>query len=935
MLSASFLQASGIVPSFRALRMALVVSLSFVFGLLVLPYCSRVPSFQGAAATTYLKQEGLYNSLAKSVEAAQYTVRPVEAALRQAGAPQYAAHNPAQSLCASFTSAGLELQGISDARGSWRTAWRLRSIGYGRRQTEVGPAELVAEGTRIDLRHEGGVTEWYINGAAGLEQGFMLSRPPGQRRAGERLRLTLAVEGDLRARAEGDQLELARADGTALLRYSHLEVSDGRGHKLPAEMGVSADGSEQSVWMELDDTAAVWPVTIDPTFTQQAYLKASNIDAGDFFGWSVAISGNTAVVGAPRESSNGSSQSDNSLFESGAAYIFVRSGGAWIQQAYLKASNADASDNFGWSVGISSDTVVVGAPLESGNGSSQSDNSLLESGAAYVFVRSAGVWIQQAYLKASNLGAFDEFGASVGISGDTVVVGGLHEAAYVFVRSGGAWIQQAYLKASNPDVGDFFGSSVAISGDTVVVGAPLESGNGSSQSDNSLDFSGAVYVFVRTGAAWTQQAYLKASNLDAHDGFGASVGISGDTVVVGAPGESSNGSSQSDNSLSASGAAYVFVRSGSSWSQQAYLKASNAGTGDQFGGSITISGDTTVVGASLEAGNGGSQNDNSLVNAGAAYVFVRSGGAWGQQSYLKASNPGAFDVFGASVGVSGDTVVVGAFGEASNGNSQSDNSVQGAGAAYVFVPNTPPTITPSPVIRQQGTSASAQIAVVHDAEDLAGTLAVTVQSVNPSNGVTISSILNNAGNVTASVAASCAASNASFTLRVTDSAGAYAEGTLNVTVTPTAPAVSASVGTSSLWPPNGDLVNIGLMASTTGNCAPTMSVKVYSNEDDQTPESGNSPDAKNIAPGTLRLRSERTGSGDGRVYLIIVQATDSGGHTAYAAATVVVPHGQDDASIQAVNAAAASAKSYALSHGGTAPPGYSVVGDGPVIGPKQ
>jgi hypothetical protein len=422
-------------------------------------------------------------------------------------------------------------------------------------------------------------------------------------------------------------------------------------------------------------------VTADP-IAQQAYLKASNPDAEDVFGFSVAISGDTVVVGAPFEDSNAKGvngdQSDNSGLNAGAAYVYVRNGTNWTQQAYLKASNTGTwGAVFGWSVGISGDTVVVGAFGESSNATGVNGNQ-------------------------SNTNSVDA------------------GAAYVFVRKGTNWSQQAYLKASNTkprnsDAGNaaWFGTSVAVSGDTIVVGAYMEDSNATgvngNQSNHSAPNAGAAYVFARNGTNWTQQAYLKASNSGAGDHFGVSVAVSGDTVVVGAYEEASNATgvdgNQSDNSAPEAGAAYVFVRSGTNWSQQSYLKASNTHGllpgdvfGDRFGSSVAVSGDTIVVGAFGEDSNAtgvnGDQSDTSDPNAGAAYVFVRSGTTWTQQAYLKASNTDAGDTFGASVGVSGDTVVVGAAlggsrGEASNAtgvnSDQSDDSAPGAGAAYVFV----------------------------------------------------------------------------------------------------------------------------------------------------------------------------------------------------------------------------------------------------------
>jgi LPXTG-site transpeptidase (sortase) family protein len=239
-----------------------------------------------------------------------------------------------------------------------------------------------------------------------------------------------------------------------------------------------------------------------------------------------------------------------------------------------------------------------------------------------------------------------------------------------------------------------------VSGNTVVVGAVYEDSNATgvngNQADNSMESSGAAYVFTRSGTTWSQQAYLKPSNTGAMDGFGHSVAISGNTVVVGAPGEDSDATgvngNQANDSMNGSGAAYVFTRSGTTWSQQAYLKPLNTGANDYFGVSVAVSGDTVVVGTSYEASNATGVNgngfDNSMNQAGAAYVFTRSGTTWSQQAYLKASNTETSDQFGYSVAVSGDTVVVGAINEDSNATgvngNQANNSMESSGAAYVF-----------------------------------------------------------------------------------------------------------------------------------------------------------------------------------------------------------------------------------------------------------
>ncbi len=464
------------------------------------------------------------------------------------------------------------------------------------------------------------------------------------------------------------------------------------------------------------------------TRNRSDYLKASNTDTYDRFGCSVSLSGDTLAIGAILERSNSKgvngNQSDNSGYGSGAVYVFVRSGSVWTQQAYLKASNTDANDEFGYSVSLSGDTLAVGARWESSNAKgvngNQADNSAVNSGAVYMFVRSGGVWTQQAYLKASNTDRGGVFGWSVSLSGDTLAVGAFGEegrakgvngdqsykiayesgAVYVFVRSGGVWTQQAYLKASNTEWFAWFGYSVSLSGDTLAVGAPRESSNAKgvngNQSDNSAADSGAVYVFVRSGGVWTQQAYLKASNTDANDRFGWSVSLSGDTLAVGAFLEASNAKgvhgNQADNSLRMSGAVYVFVRSGVLWIQEAYLKASNTDAYDNFGYSVSLSGDTLAVGATGEDSNAkgvnGDQADNSAVDSGAVYVFVRSSGVWTQRAYLKASNTDANDVFGWSVSLSGDTLAVGALHEDSNSKgvngNQADHTAPASGASYVF-----------------------------------------------------------------------------------------------------------------------------------------------------------------------------------------------------------------------------------------------------------
>jgi hypothetical protein len=479
------------------------------------------------------------------------------------------------------------------------------------------------------------------------------------------------------------------------------------------------------------------------------------LDGHAGYGAAISGDGNTIAIGAPHEGGgskgiNGN-QNDQSAYGSGAVYVFVRNGATWVQQAYVKASNPQMSAEFGHAVVLSADgnTMAVSAFHEgssaTGINGNQDDESIPQSGAVYVFTRRGTTWTQQAYVKASNTGQAgtadsfgdgDQFGVSVAISddGNTLAVGAITEdsaspgingnqadnsansagAVYVFTRAGTTWSQQAYVKAGNPDGGDMFGYGVSLSADgsTLAVGSYDEGGSSrgiNGAPDNMRRGAGAVYVFSRAGTTWSQQAYIHSSNDEAGDSFGVSVSLSddGNTLLAGSLDEDCMATGvnppgcDNDRALDIStGAAYVFVRDGTTWSQQAYLKPSNTGANDWFGSRLALSGDgnRALIGASLEDGpakgiNGGSENDDSAKEAGAAYLFTRTGTTWAQQAYVKGNNTEAFDEFGGSVAISRDgrAMVISAHGEDSaargvNGN-QADNTSNEAGAVYVFSSN--------------------------------------------------------------------------------------------------------------------------------------------------------------------------------------------------------------------------------------------------------
>jgi len=497
--------------------------------------------------------------------------------------------------------------------------------------------------------------------------------------------------------------------------------------------------------------SAVTSVTLDLSllWAQEAYIKAANAQTDDYFGYSVSISGDTLAVGAYKEDSNqttitnGNTASTNdSASSSGAVYVYRRSGAIWSQEAYVKAANAEADDYFGYSVSISGDTLAVGAYGEGSNqntitngASASANNSLPFSGSVYLYRRSGSNWAQEAYVKAANVGQGDLFGRSVTLSGDTLAVGAMWEesnqttitngasasannslplsgAVYVYRRNGSSWTQEAYVKAANAEANDRFGHFVALSGDTMAVGAPEEDSNqqaisndSTANADNSVSQSGAVYVYRRAGTTWAQEAYIKAINAEENDKFGHFVALSGDTLAVGVPFEDSNQTTITNgdlasfnNSAVSSGAVYVYRRTGTIWERQAYVKASNAETGDEFGYSVSLSGDTLAVGARSEDSNQTSitndataSSNNSTNSSGAVYVYRRTGTSWAPEAYVKAANAEANDYFGYSVSLSGDTLAVGAYYEDSNQTNitngtaaSADNSAADSGAVYVY-----------------------------------------------------------------------------------------------------------------------------------------------------------------------------------------------------------------------------------------------------------
>jgi hypothetical protein len=559
------------------------------------------------------------------------------------------AANPAQQLRLSFSPAGVTV--TSGARSV-----RLSLIALGGRGAlrATSPAAPRTRANRVTYRRAG-LTEWYANGPAGLEQGFTVARRPAD--GADRLVVVLRMSGDLRPKLNGSGVLLSGA-GTRL-RYGGLSAVDARGRPLRAWLAVRG----RRLLIEVADRDAAFPVRIDPFIQQGSRLVGSGATGEAEQGHSVAISGdgNTALVGAPAAVAFGADGP-------GAVYVFIHSGQTWTEQAKLTpADPAFGAQAFGWSVALSTDgsTALIGGP-----GPAIHAGDPQGPGGAWVFTRSDQSWSQQG----PRLNGSDEvedpdptdhgtaFGDSVALSGDgnTALIGGFeddafHGAAWVFTRSGQAWSQQAPkldpsdLPASDPTASDpAFGIGVALSrdGDTALIGGIIDR--------NDL---GSAWVFARSGQTWSQQGpKLAPSDETLTNGgfFGAGDALSadGNTALIGATGGTPGAST-------ADGGAWVFTRSAQMWSQQgSRLHPADEPSGGVFGAAVALSadGNTALIG-------GRDDPFGAVAGAGDAWEYTRAGGSWSQRApTLTASGESGAGAFGTAVALSADadTALVGA-----------------------------------------------------------------------------------------------------------------------------------------------------------------------------------------------------------------------------------------------------------------------------------
>ncbi len=559
---------------------------------------------------------------------------PVSASLGQ-DAPAYRvtglrAVNSAQRLHAAFSR-----RGVTVDSGAARLGMTLSAYGYGSALQPIRSAVPRASGNRVRYAH-GALTEWYANGPLGIEQGFDVPVRPDGGAAGP-LTLTLALTGNLAARLRDDSVLLTGRG--AALRYGGLVTTDARGHVLRSWLQLV----KGHVLIRVADRGASYPLRIDPMIQQGKKLTPTGAIGTGRFGFTVALSGdgNTALIGARYGIVGGESG-----IGAGAAWVFVRSGGAWTQQGGKLVGTGHVGEGefahvgegeFGTSVALSDDgdTALIGGPAD--------DEKV---GAAWVFTRSGSSWAQQgAKLTGTGEAGEGRFGASVALStdGSTALIGGSFDndsvgAAWVFTRSGSSWAQQGAKLTGTGESGEGrFGTSVALSadGNTALVGG---------FADNSS--TGAAWVFTRSGPTWAQQGAKLAGTGETGEGeFGRSVVLStdGNTALIGGPRDGGD-----------VGAAWVFTRSGPTWAQQGAKLTGTGETGNgRFGDSVALSadGNTALIGG---------PRDNS--NVGAAWAFTRSGSTWSQQGgKLTGAGETGEGEFGRSVALSddGNTALVG------------------------------------------------------------------------------------------------------------------------------------------------------------------------------------------------------------------------------------------------------------------------------------
>lgn len=570
------------------------------------------------------------------------------------------AENEAQAIDVRFKDSMVVLTRSSkaiDSQTPWRTELSFAGVGRaGHRELPSMDHVDTSDGRIVYARS--GLDEWYLNGPLGVEVGFSIAEPPA---GSGPVDVAMSVSGDLvpALRTDGSAVELRDGDDHPVLRVEGLFVADATGKEVTSRFGVE----NGQLVMQFDDADVTYPVEVDPIVTRLDN-KGTAADAAQLaaFGASVAVSDDTAAIGAPLAGSTTPAAADGP----GAVYVFVRgSGGTWSQQARLAVTSLNARAQLGVSVGISGDTIIAGAP-----GALSGSTTV---GRAFVFTRSGTTWTKQATLAPSDALSGDQFGSSVGISSGRAIVGAPgHDyshppvfkdqagAAYVFTRSGTTWSQRAILTGSIT-VGDHFGTSVAISLLTALVGEPDSDMNGLSNTGRAYVFEGAI-----DGSSWPQQAMFLPPSPVAGGAFGKSVALNGITATDSGLALVAEPKATTGRGAT-SGTAHLFGRSGTTWTRKATLTPASAVANSQYGVvALSPEGDRAII-----APTGSGVRDLPVA------VFASSGGSFTEQPVVAVPSGATGSQFGRSVALETRALVVGA-------TSGSSSTVSGSGAAYFF-----------------------------------------------------------------------------------------------------------------------------------------------------------------------------------------------------------------------------------------------------------
>ncbi len=524
------------------------------------------------------------------------------------------APNPSQGFLTEFTRTGVH---TAARDGGLRFSMTTARYGCGATRHEVKRVEPEASENRVVYDHaDSGLVEWYVNGPSGLEQGFTLpSAPPCNGAGGREQVIELVFGGELSATLtdSGASVDLREPSGAVVLRYKDLEVRDAAGRALPAHLELE----EQGISIHLDDTDATYPLTVDPTLqAEETKLDVPGAMPGDRVGCSIAIDGDTALVGACHTAG------PMGELDMGAAYVFTRVGQMWSQSAMLLPTERKEHDRFGFSVALSGNRALIGSW----------SNVIPFRGTAHVFVKNGAEWSQEAQLDPSVMLAYDQFGGAVALDGDTALVGAAKGdgVAWFFTRKEDQWIEDKSLAPSDVGSNKEMGWSAALSGTTAVVGAP------------GSKTAGAAYVFEKGAGGWSETRKLLLAGGITGDNFGISVAISGKTILVGA---------KNVNELR--GGAYIFEKGNNGWPVHPQWKLLGSEKDDNLGWSVALDGDTAAIGVPQPV---------SEVGLGAVYIVKKKAGAWSLPEDLSigpfAPLPGSR--FGHSVAIQGNTVLVGA-----------------------------------------------------------------------------------------------------------------------------------------------------------------------------------------------------------------------------------------------------------------------------------